>query len=827
MLVSHTWLRQLVELPADVGWQEIARRLTLGGIEVEGTTPVAAELAGVVVAEVRACRPHPQADRLTLVDVFDGEQVVQVVCGAPNVPSPGQPGRSPRVLWARPGARLPGGVTVGVRQVRGVASPGMLCAEDELGLSEDHSGIVVLSPEDGLEVGSDFAAAVGLPDVVLELNVMANRPDCLGHVGVAREVAALFRDVGARLRLPQPDPSPWFADLPLLPVELCEPAGCPRYTARILHGVRVRPSPLRLRLLLRRLGLRAISNVVDATNLAMLEWGQPLHAFDLHRIEEAIVVRRAEPGELLRTLDGQQRQLTDQDLLIADRKRGLAIAGIMGGQDSEVSAETTAIVLESAYFTPAWVRRTARRLRLHSESSHRFERGVDPNAGVELASARCAELILQLGGGQVSRCLLDVYPHPVRPRVVALRPARTRALLGTDWSDQEQIDLLAALGLSVAWPLDSAAPQVLAVTVPTFRPDLTREVDLIEEVGRLAGYHRIPATLPPLRLGGLVASGAGRIADRARDLACALGLDEIQTFAFVSPARLRALGFVPGDRRAAPLLLENPLREELSALRTQLVLGLLEALRHNLSHGETELRLFEVGEVFLPGPAGAAPEERPRIAGVLCGHRDHWLAARPADELDFSDVRGVVEELMHRLGLPLVELPGTPGALHVRAARPGEAPWLHPGIAAVLVDESGQVRGELGEVHPDLREALGIEVRAFAFEIDLPEQEPPCPRFQPLPRFPAVSRDLSFFVDEAIPAGQVLGVLRRSGEPLLVQVRLLEDYREPGRVPPGKKGLLLSLLYRSSERTLTDEEVRRAHEAVVRHLQAQLEIVLR
>lgn len=832
MKISVAWLRELVDLPAEIGWQEIARRLTFAGLEVESATHVGAGLSGAIVAEVRGRRPHPKADKLTLVDVFDGQTITQVVCGAPNVPAPvegedGRPGPPVYVVWARPGARLPNGLVLSTREVRGVPSPGMLCAEDELGLSTDHGGILVLDEDDGLAVGSDFASGAGLPDTVLELNVTPNRSDCLGHVGVAREVAALFPE--ARLTLPAPDLSAFTAPRgEAFSVEILEAEGCPRYTARALYGVRVRRSPLWLRLRLLRLGVRAISNVVDATNLTMLEWGQPLHAFDLRRLRGRIVVRRASEGEVLLTLDGNARALHGDDLLIADGVEpgtGVAIAGVMGGRESEVSEATTDLLLESAYFHPSWVRRTARRLRLHSEASHRFERGVDPTIGVAAASLRCAQLILQLGGGTVDPVLHDACPRPIVPAVVTLRPARTRLLLGRDMPADEQAALLRALGMEVE---TATGEDALQVRVPTARGDLTREADLIEEIARLSGYEGIPARLPPLTLQAAEAQAGARrpelVADRARDLCVALGLGEIMTFSFGSPERMRLLGCPETDRRARPLLLHNPLREELSALRTQLLPGLLEALRTHLSRGQRDVRLFEVGEVFLRagrGPeAGDLPDERTRVAGVLAGCRDHWLKEQKGDELDFFDLRGLVEELCGGLGL---------GAWTLRAAEPGEAPWLHPGVSAVLLDGAGTVVGELGEVHPDLRGRMEIEARAFAFELDLPQAlaEEAAYAYQALPRFPGTSRDLSFFVAAQVPAGDLLALLRQTGEGLLTDVQVLEDYREAGRVPTGQKGMLLSLTYRSPERTLTDEEVQRAHDAVVAYLRKQVHVELR
>jgi phenylalanyl-tRNA synthetase beta chain len=841
MKISWNWLRELVELPAGLGPKEVATRLGLCGVAVDGVQAVGQGLSGLVVAEVRGKRPHPKADKLTIVTVFDGQSETEVVCGAPNVPLPGDggPGRRPRVVWARPGATLPSGMTLSVREVRGVSSPGMLCAEDELGLSEDHGGILILSPDDGLAIGADFASGADLPDHVFELDITANRPDLLGHLGVARELVALLGPEGAQLRpLPTdlattlggshlgPEPAAALAQ-----VEILDLQGCPRYLAHVLTGVTVGPSPLRQRLRLQRLGVRPRSNVVDATNLALLLWGHPLHAFDLQALRgRRVVVRRARHNETLRTLDGVDRALGPDDLVIADGEQATALAGVMGGQDSEVRATTTDILLESAYFDPASVRRTARRFRLHTEASHRFERGADPNAGVLHAAKWCAAQIVGLAGGRLAPGSLDVYPAPRRGPELELRPERTDAIWGMQVPPDAQAAALRRLGLAV----QEAPGGRLQVTVPTFRPDLTREIDLIEEVGRLHGLDKLPPTLPRLQVAppadSTPALRARRNAETARDICTALGLDEVILFSMLGPERLRLVG---GAQAAAPLRLDNPLREELSALRTQLLPGLLDSMQHNLSHGLSEVRLFEVGEVFLPRPGELLPAEPTRVAGVVAGHREHFLKPGPADRLDIHDVRGMVEQLLVGLGYELLWAapPAGSGAAHqvfVRAAAAEQTPWLHPGVAAVVVSaHSGEPLGSYGEVHPDLRQKLGIEVPVLAFELAVPDFARPARRYAAPSRFPAVTRDLSFFIDAGIPAGEVIAALHGAGEALLSEVHIREDYREAGHVPAGLKGLLFNLTYRLDERTLVDEEVNKAHERVVGHLKSRFTVQLR
>ncbi|HEX2570300.1 MAG TPA: phenylalanine--tRNA ligase subunit beta [Polyangia bacterium] len=801
MKISINWLRELVSL-GTAAVEEIARRLTSAGFEVEGRVQVGGGFAGVVMAEVRGARPHPKAEQLHLVDVFDGHEVVQVVCGAPVLPPAGA-----LVPWARPGSRLPGGREIASREIRGVRSPGMLCAEDELGLGSSHEGLLVL--DEGTP-GADVATLLG-EDTVLELNVTPNRPDCLGHRGVAREVAALFPE--ARWQSPELGLEMWTGDQAaetLGRVRIEDPVGCPRYTARIVRGIRVGQSGLKARLRLQSLGVRSISDVVDATNLAMLEWGHPLHAFDLDQLAgEQIIVRRARPGEIMVTLDGIERRLDPGDLLICDAERPVALAGVMGGKDTEVTAKTTRILLECAYFDPQSVRRTARRLGLHTEASHRFERGADPNGGLESTSARCTQLIARTAGGQIARGWIDAYPKRIERRTLVLRPARVTRVLGMEIPIEEEQRLLAALELE---------PQVredgIHCSIPTFRPDLAREVDLIEEVARLYGYDRVPATLPrmveaPLRQ-------AVDVGELARDALRGLGLHEAVSFGFGAPERMAAL-WKDGDRRQRPLRIANPLGEELSVLRTSLLPGLLGAVAQNHARGVHEVRLFEVGTVFLAAEGELLPEEPQHAAVMLTGHRDGWL--KPGGALDFFDIKGMVEAL-------LIDLRVGMETARYRPPVEGEAPWLHPGVGAVLVI-GDEIVGALGEVHPDVRQRFDIETQVFAFELSLRTLgQGAGPLFRDLPRFPGSSRDISFFVDEAVPAADMKEIIAKSST-LIESVKVLEDYREAGKVPAGKKGMLWSVGYRAQDHTVTDAEVGKEHERVLAALTERFGILPR
>jgi phenylalanyl-tRNA synthetase beta chain len=786
MRVSLSWVRDHVALTQPP--EEVAHRLTMAGLETEKIERIG-DATGVVVAEVLAKQPHPNADTLTIVTVTDGRERAEVVCGAPNVPPVGG-----KVAWAKPGARLPKFGVLEPKKIRGVMSPGMLCAEDELGLSEDHAGIIHLPTN--AEVGSD--ALVDLRDTVLELNVTTNRPDCLGHIGIARELAALF---GLPLRKPQATASD--SRLEPAPVAVEDVAACPRYVARIIEGVTIGPSPKGVQRRLRAVGVRPISNVVDATNYVLLEWGQPLHAFDLDKLAgERLTVRRARAGETLRTLDGVERKLEPSDLVIADGKRAVALAGIMGGADAEVSESTRRVLLESAYFDPATIRRTAKRLGLHTEASHRFERGTDINDGVARASAQCASLLCEWAGGKARAGKSDFYPKPVEPKPVRMRPAYARRLLGIELPTAEISQLLRAIELPA-----TAQGEELHVVVPTFRPDLAREVDLIEELARLHGFDRFPATLP-LTEHAPAASG-DPVVESTRDVLASLGLCEIVSYGFTSPDRIAALGFSAGDPRGAPLRIKNPLREDTAVLRTSLLPGLLGALRTNLDRGAQRVALFEVGTVFLTrGGTQPLPDERRTAAILLAGDRPRWLCAEQA-QCDFFDLKGLGERLFERLGVDKV-------AWHQRA----DLPLFHPGVAA----EIGRV-GFAGEVHPRIRDAFGIETACFYLELDLERVPTPGPvQAAQLPRFPAIERDISCFIASEVPASAIELAIREPGDPLLVGVRLVEDYRDPSHVTAGQKSMLWSLTYRSAERTLTDDEVQAAHGRIVAGLVERLGI---
>jgi len=811
--ISFNWLRELCDLKPGVTADSVAERLSLAGLEVESIERRGRDLTGVVVAEVRGKRPHPGADALSIVRLVAGDAEEEVVCGASNVPAAGG-----KVAWAQPGATLPGGKKLDRREIRGVMSPGMICSEVELGIGEAGDGILILSPD--APVGADLARFVGLLDEVLEVNVTPNRPDALSHAGIAREVAALFETTW---RLPPVDAVAQIA-LPQgrgVDVEIRDSAACPRYAARIVTGLQVGPSPLAMRVRLAACGVRAISNLVDVTNYVMLETGHPLHAFDVDRLRGGIVqVRRANRGEKIKTLDGVERPLQEGDVVIADGQGAIALAGVMGGAESEVSAATSAVLLEAATFDPRAVRRTAKRLGLHSEASHRFERGVDAE-GVPHASKRAAALLARLGGGALAGEGIDRYPQQVHPRRVTLSLAGLSRLAGFEIPLGQAAEKLAAIGISSA----PDGTERIAATVPTFRPDVTIEEDLVEEVMRLVGYDRAPTRLP--RGGGTPSPSPEALADRARDALAALGLCEIVSWGFVPRPWLAALGEPLSDGIA----LKNPISADYEVMRTSLLPGLVDAARRNVARSVPDVGLFEVGPIVR---RAADPKEAPResttAAAILVGRRAGWL--KPDEPFDFFDAKLVAGELLRALGLEApVFVPAAAGHEPGKPGRP--AALLHPGVSAEIRVGGGQsdaqLIGKLGEIHPRLRRKLGLDERAFYLEVGLEAVagQRHAVRSVAPPRFPASSRDISFWIDEPVTAAEQRALLASADEPLLRDLRVLEDYRDPRYAPPGKKGMLWTLVYRADDRTLTDAEVDAAHARIVAALQAAPSVVLR
>ncbi|MCY3823008.1 MAG: phenylalanine--tRNA ligase subunit beta [Nitrospinae bacterium] len=802
MRISLEWLADFIDLDLeDAGLPEsLANGLLLAGLEVEALERPDASFDGLVVAEVLSVDPHPNADRLKLCRVADGAGERSVVCGAPNVAA----GR--RVVLAKPGVRMPGGMKVEVAHIRGEQSEGMICSERELGLGTDHSGIMVLG--DATAIGSDAADLLGLNDVIFDISITPNRADCLSVMGVAREAAALL---GIPLRTPeisiQEDES--VAAASVCAVEIRDPDKCPRYAARIIQGVEIGPSPGWMARRLRAAGMRPINNVVDATNYVMLSLGQPLHAFDLHRLaEQKIIVRRWTGSDgPFTTLDGQGREMDDEDLMICDGEKPVAIGGVMGGLFSEVSDDTRDILLESAYFTPQTIRRTRRRLGMSTEASYRFERGVDPSGTVRAADL-AAELIRQTAGGVIAKGAVDAHPAPIAPKQVPIRVARASSLLGVSLGAPRVRESLESLGLLVSEKEDG----VFSVEVPTFRPDIEREVDLIEEVGRRVGYENIPATLPASESPAARPTRTRSLELQARRIMVAGGFSEALNYSFVSREALRSMGW----REDQMVALRNPLSGEMDVLRTTLFAGLLANVAHNLSRGVHAIRLFELGRSFHPANGEALPDQVLRMAGVVVGNATAGDSVSLPEAL--SELKGVLERFLESSGLE---------NLRFEPVDAGTG-WESSAVSRILA--AGVTLGNIGLVSPEALGFWDIETDVSAFEISLAalaEIDPAPLRLTPLPRYPASLRDLAVVVDAVRTNGEIEEIIHQAGGDWLESVNLFDVYQDAALKASGEKSLAYSLVFRHPEATLTDEQVSEAFDGIIGALGARLGARLR
>jgi phenylalanyl-tRNA synthetase beta chain len=798
MKISLNWLQELC--PVALSDEEIARKLTAIGLEVEGRERRAIG-GGVVAAVVVTRSPISGSDHLSLCQVDDGKGTHQVVCGAQNYAA------GDVVALARPGARLPSGIEIRRTKVRGVESEGMLCSPRELGLSDDHAGLMILARD--VPVGTPVDQLLGLPDTILEINVAPNRPDALSHLGIAREIAALTGATLHPLEVKLAERSPPASDRARVRID--DAVRCPRYAARVIENARVGPSPRWMARRLESCGIRSINNLVDVTNYVLLEFGHPLHAFDLDRVGGAeIVVRTARPGEKLTTLDGKERTLDPDDLVIADRDRAQALAGVMGGGDSEVSGGTTRVLLESAYFQPASIRRTSKRHALHTEASHRFERGADIEA-VPGALDRAAALIAELGGGVVLGGRIDVYPLKAKPRVVALRPDAPSKLLGAEVPVGEAERILSALGFAKGqggW------------TVPSWRVDVEREEDLIEEIARIRGYHTVPSVLPREPADLLPEPADREVEQRVRGALMGAGFVEVVSYSFVAPSELPWTTVRPYAELGAPvdaIALRNPLSVEQSVMRTSIYPGLLRALSHNVRHQVDSVRLYESGRTYAPNPRGGVDHqpvatEIAHVAGVLAGLRAGRTWTSPDARIDFFDAKGAVEAILASLGIA--------GARFV----PVEMSPYHPRASARVELAGGEVVGTLGELHPRSAKALDVPQGAFLFELEvdpLVRAAQLRPKNRPLARFPSVLRDIAVVVDAQLSAEEVRRVILDAGRPLVEDARIFDVYTGKP-IPAGRKNLAFALSYRSEERTLTDAEVNDAHARIVDEVNRRL-----
>ena len=791
MKFSEQWLRGWVN--PQVERDELVARLSMAGLEVDSVAPVAGAFSGVVVGEVLATEQHPDADKLRVCQVTNGIETFQVVCGAPNV----RPGL--KIPFAMIGAQLPGDFKIKKAKLRGVESNGMLCSEAELQIGEGNDGLMEL-PADA-PVGEDIRVYLNLEDASIEVDLTPNRGDCLSLAGLAREVGALY---AAEVTRPVIEPVPAVHD-EVRSVDVLAPSACPRYLGRIIRNVDLsRPTPLWMVERLRRADVRSIDAAVDITNYVMLELGQPLHAFDLAEINGGIRVRMAEEGEKLVLLDGQEVSLRSDTLVIADHQRALAIAGVMGGEHSGVSATTRDVFLESAFFDQIAVAGKARSYGLHTDASHRYERGVDWNLARE-AMERATGLLLEITGGEAGP-IIETVAEQFLPSIapINLRAARISQMLGMEMDPGQVERLLCALGLEVT----AIGEGQWRVRVPSHRFDISLEVDLIEELARLYGYNRLPVRYPQARLAPQAKTEARSELPELRRLLVARGYQEAITYSFIDPKQFEL--FNPD---LEPLLLANPISNDMAAMRASLWPGLVKALQHNLNRQQDRVRLFESGLRFVGQLEGLRQESM--LAGVVCGTRfpEGWAQGR--EVADFFDIKADVEAVL-----------GFAGALDAFEFVPGQHSALHPGQTA-RIERNGRQVGFVGALHPELNKKLGLDRPVFVFELVLAEvASGKMPKFSELSRFPEVRRDLALIADKDVAASDVLNVIRENAGEWLTDLRLFDVYQGKG-IDPNRKSLAVGLTWQHPSRTLNDDEVNTTTQNILTSLEQRLNATLR
>lgn len=807
MRVSYEWLKDMVDVPEDP--KDLVKEYIHTGTEVEAVEKVGADLEHVVTGKILTKVPHPDSDHmwLTTVDVGmknvdkDGKpEPLQIVCGAQNFNA------GDHIVVAMIGAHLPGDVKIKKSKLRGVESYGMNCSERELGLGSDHSGIMIL-PEDA-PVGVDFTDYYGISDTVVDCEITPNRPDCLSMEGMAVETSAIF-DEDTHITEPQIKSEISTRAEDLVDVTIADPALCQRYVARVVKNVKIGPSPEWLARRVEAAGSRTINNVVDVTNYVMYLTGQPLHAFDLNKLgvrdgKRHIVIRAAEDGEKVTTLDHTDRDLTSDMIVITDDgKTPVALAGVMGGLNSEIDENTTDVLLESACFDKGHISRTSRNLDLMSEASIRFERQVDAAACSRIADIAAA-LFEECCGAEVCTGKVDNYPAPVEPAHIHLRTQRVCALSGADIESDFMAQRLRRLGCTV-----TPAEDGFDVVAPTNRPDLTREVDLIEEILRLWGEDEVEATLPAARnhAGGLTVDQ-----QRIRKIGAtlrALGLSETQTYNFADARDLERL-HMSEKGRGIPVQIINPLVADQSQMCRSMLPGLLRSVEYNISHGEKNIALYEIGRVFFGHEHKSQPDEPRFVCGVMSGAWDDDQWNRKYPKLNFFDAKGVVQELLKALRITKVRY---------KVADQEEYGWLQPGCAAEIYAHGGELIGWVGNIHPEVLQNFEVEQDVVAFELSveallrLAKRELP---YQEVPTLPGVSIDLAIVVDEDVTAETVEQRIQSAGGKLLADVRLFDVFRDKQRVGEGKKSLAFSLTYRAADHTLTSDEVEKAHDRLVK-----------
>ena len=798
MKVSLSWLKEYVPIEMDPA--DLAETLTMVGLEVESVSERYSYLETVFVGRITEIAPHPNADKLHLCRVDTGHGQISVVCGAPNI----QIGMlSPLAL---PGTKFPEGFVLEKTSIRGQTSEGMLCSEGELGLGEDRSGIMAL--EASLAVGDKLTSALALADAVLEIEITPNRPDCLSIIGVAREIAAIQK---VPLKYPDfklIDNGNQISKQTSIQIEA--PDHCPRYVARLLEEIKVKPSPFWLQDRLLSVGLRPINNIVDVTNFVLMESGQPLHAFDFDRLaENRIVVRTAGKGETFVTLDQKERALDPEMLMICDGQKAVAIGGVMGGLNSEIEESTTRVLLESAYFNPVSIRRTSKRLGLSTDACYRFERGVDPEGQIAAAN-RAAKLMAALGGGRVISGLIDEYPNREPVKSLKLSIKNTNRLLGTHLQRKKIAKLLNSIEFTVNQTAAKKNKDILMVTPPSFRVDISRPEDLMEEVARLSGYNNIPTTFPVMPAAGISTHKEIDLRQRMRQRMIGFGFREAINYSFMhkqSPDRLR---LKPDDPRRKLVDILNPLTEDQAVMRTSLVPGLLQTVLYNFFQQIKNLKIFEIGKIFINEDPRQLPRETEMLAAIWTGSRYEASWHDQLTDCDFYDIKGVVEGLLSALQIDGVQFTQLPQ---------NECSYTRSGYSAQILCNDIRL-GLVGEIHPVVLANYDLKQTAFLFEISFDQLVPlikDARQSKPIPKFPAVFRDITIIINTDIETQKVVAEAQQQQEELVERISLLDVF-EGQPIAEGKKSVSLRITYRSTVKTLKDEDVTPIHQSIAHRL---------
>ncbi|WP_027340645.1 phenylalanine--tRNA ligase subunit beta [Halonatronum saccharophilum] len=794
MKVSYNWLKEYIDF--DYSPEELAHKLTLAGLEVDGVEYLGEKIEDIVVGEVKEIGPHENADKLSVCKVnIGGEEDLQIVCGAKNMK------KGDKVPVAPLGMVMPNGMEIKEVKLRGVKSCGMMCSTDELELADDGvDGLFIL--EDDFTVGNKLVEELGLNDAIIELDLTPNFSHALSIYGVAREIAAITGNELKKAEVDLKEEEIVVNDL--IEIEVKDSDLSPRYAGRVIKGVKVEESPLWLKQRLESIGVRSVNNIVDITNLILMELGQPLHAFDYNKIEDnKVIVRRANEGEKLTTLDGEEKNLDEEILVIADAQKPLCIAGVMGGENSEVTEETVDIFLESANFNPGSVRSTSKKVGIHSDASHRFERGVDINL-VEVALDKAAQLISQVGGGKVAKGMIDLYPHKVEETEIKLRTKRVNKLLGAQLAKINLKRLLESLHFVVEDEGDH-----LGVKVPTYRVDVEKEIDLVEEIARSYGYDEIEAIEPKAKIVQGKKSWSQKVEDKVKGMLAHLGLFEVKNYSFTSPEDFDKINMPKEDSAREVIELSSPLGYEYSVMRRTLIPSLLNNIVVNLNQKVEDIGIFELAKVFEPVKEQELPKEEFKLAAAVSRSdlADRWNVSAPG----FFYLKGVLEQMFNSLGIENVEFLA------------GELSFLHPGRTAILKVDDKEI-GYLGELHPDVLENYKIKTRVTAFELDftsIVKYSTANRAYQSLPKYPALTRDIALVVKKDVSSLEIKNIIWDIANNILESLELFDLY-EGEQLLEGHKSLAYSLAYRVQDRTLTDDEVNEVQNKIEKVLYKRL-----